>query len=163
MNGHAVGGGLEIALACDLRVARDGNYQIGLPEVNLGVMPGTGGTQRLSRLLGPSRAIELMAEGATLSVERAHAMGLVNKVWISQDHETFMRRVRDYAHEFVPPHKAALAIGRLKRAVQSGHDMSLAQGLSLERELQAELFASEDAREGLAAYVEKRAAAFKGR
>jgi enoyl-CoA hydratase len=162
MNGHAVGGGLEIALACDLRLARDGNYQIGLPEVNLGVMPGTGGTQRLSRLLGPSRAIELMAEGATLSVERAHAMGLVNKVWITQDHETFMRRVRDYAHEFVPPHKAALAIGRLKRAVQSGHDMSLAQGLSLERELQAELFASEDAQEGIVAFIQKRKPVFRG-
>jgi enoyl-CoA hydratase len=162
LNGHAVGGGLEIALACDLRVARDGNYQIGLPEVNLGVLPGTGGTQRLSRLIGASRAIEMMVEGATLSVERAHAMGIVNKVWITPEHETFMRRVSDYAHEFTPPHRAPLAVGRLKRAVQSGIDMSLDQGLALERELQAELFASHDAQEGITAFTQKRKPVFRG-
>jgi enoyl-CoA hydratase len=162
INGHAVGGGLEIALACDLRVARDGSYQIGFPEVNLGVLPGTGGTQRLTRLVGPSRAIELMVEGATLPVERAHALGLVNKVWIAQDNEGFMRRVSDYAHEFTPPQRAALAVGRLKRAVVSGQDMSLEQGLALERELQAELFASHDAKEGLVAFTEKRKPFFRG-
>ena len=162
INGHAVGGGFEIALACDLRIARDGSYQIGLPEVNLGVLPGTGGTQRLSRLIGPSRAIEMMAEGQTVSVERAHALGLVNKVLITPDHETFMRRVSDYAHEFVPPHKAAMAIGRMKRAVQSGVEMSLEQGLSLERELQAELFASHDAQEGISAFTQKRKPVFRG-
>lgn len=162
INGHAVGGGFEIALACDLRVSRDGTYQIGLPEVNLGVLPGTGGTQRLSRLIGPSRAIEMMAEGTMLSVERAHAMGLVNKVWITPDHETFMKRVSEYAHEFTPPHRAPLAVGRLKRAVQSGYDMSLEQGLTLERELQAELFASQDSQEGITAFTQKRKPVFRG-
>ena len=153
---------MEIALACDLRVSRDGSHHIGLPEVNLGVLPGTGGTQRLSRLIGPSRAIEMMAEGMVLSVEHAHAMGLVNKVWITQDHEAFMRRVSDYAHEFTPPHRASLAVGRLKRAVQSGYDMSLEQGLALERELQAELFSTHDAQEGIVAFTQKRKPVFRG-
>jgi enoyl-CoA hydratase len=162
INGHAVGGGLEIALACDLRVAREGAYQIGLPEVNLGVLPGTGGTQRLSRLIGPSRAIELMVESTMLSVERAHLLGIVNKVWAAQDHDAFMRRVNEYAHEFTPPNRAAKAVGRVKRAVVSGFDMSLEQGLALERELQAELFASHDAEEGLLAFTQKRKPAFRG-
>jgi enoyl-CoA hydratase len=162
INGHAVGGGLEIALACDLRLAREGSYQIGLPEVNLGVLPGTGGTQRLARLVGPSRAIEIMVEGTTLSVERAHALGIVNKVWIAEDNDVFMHRCNEYAHMFTPPHRAALAVGRLKRAVVSGYDMSLEQGLTLERELQAELFASHDAKEGLVAFSQKRKPVFRG-
>jgi enoyl-CoA hydratase/carnithine racemase len=126
-------------------------------------LPGTGGTQRLARLVGRSRAIEMMVEGSTLTVEQAHAFGLVNKVWIAPDHETFMRRVMDYAHEFTPPQRAALAVGRMKRAVQSGVEMSLEQGLALERELQAELFASQDCKEGLTAFTQKRKPVFKGR
>jgi enoyl-CoA hydratase len=89
-------------------------------------------------------------------------MGLVNKVWVTPDHESFMRRVRDYAHEFTPPHRAALAVGRLKRAVQSGYDMSLEQGLALERELQAELFSTHDAQEGIVAFTQKRKPVFRG-
>jgi enoyl-CoA hydratase len=162
INGHAVGGGLEVALACDLRVAREGSYKIGLPEVGLGVLPGTGGTQRLARLVGASRAIELMVEGTTLPVSQAHAIGIVNKVWDANDHESFMRRVGAYAHEFTPPNRAASAVGKIKRAVVSGIDMSLEQGLALERELQAELFASHDAKEGLVAFTQKRKAAFRG-
>jgi enoyl-CoA hydratase len=104
-----------------------------------------------------------MVEGTTLTVEQAHAMGLVNKVWIAAEHETFMRRVMDYAHEFTPPHRAALAVGRMKRAVQSGADMSLEQGLTLERELQAELFASQDSKEGIIAFTQKRKPVFRGR
>ncbi len=163
INGHAVGGGLEVALACDMRLARGGTHQIGLPEVNLGLLPGTGGTQRLSRLIGASRAIELMVEGAILSVEAAHGLGIVNKVWTSTDHDAFMRRVVDYAHTFTPPNKAAMAVGRLKRAVQSGVEAGLEQGLALERELQAGLFASEDAKEGLVAFAQKRKPIFRGR
>jgi enoyl-CoA hydratase/carnithine racemase len=163
LNGHCVGGGLEIALACDLRVARKGSFQIGLPEVALGVLPGTGGTQRLVRTVGKAKALELMVEGKNISLEEAQAIGLINKLWDADDAQHFLRQVMDYAHEFVPPSRAALAVGRIKRAVQSGMEMSIEQGLSLERELQAELFASEDSKEGLAAYTQKRKPTFRAR
>jgi len=161
LNGHCVGGGLEIALACDLRIARRGQFSIGLPEVALGVLPGTGGTQRLLRTVGKAKALELMVEGKNISFDEALGLGLVNKVW--SDDVPFMQQVMDYAHELVPPNKASLAVGRIKRAVQSGAEMGLEQGLALERELQAELFASEDAREGLAAYTSKRKPKFHAR
>jgi enoyl-CoA hydratase/carnithine racemase len=163
INGHAVGGGLEIALACDLRIARQADYRIGLPEVSLGVLPGTGGTQRLSRVVGPSRALEMMVEGETLALDEALLAGLVHKVWETPDHESFMTRIMDYAHEFTPPGRASLAVGRIKRAVQTGADMSLEQGLALERELQGELFRSEDAKEGILAFTQKRKPVFRGR
>jgi enoyl-CoA hydratase/carnithine racemase len=167
INGHCVGGGLEVAMACDLRIARKPSAgkgpSLGLPEVNLGVLPGTGGTQRLARMVGKSKAIELMVEGATFDVDRAAALGLVNKVFETDSHEAFMTQVHDYARSFCTPHKAALAVGRIKRAVQSGAEVGLDQGLALERELQAELFASEDAREGLTAYTEKRTPIFAGK
>lgn len=163
INGHCVGGGLEIALACDMRIARAGDVQLGLPEVALGVLPGTGGTQRLSRLVGKGRAIEMMIEGVKMNAERAAELGVVNKVWQAESSDAFMRMVIDYAHELCPPTGAAMAIGRIKRAVQSGLEMSLEQGLAFERELQAELFASSDAREGLAAFGAKRPPLFRGR
>ncbi len=163
LNGHTVGGGLEIALACDLRIAKAGNYQIGLPEVNLGVLPGTGGTQRLPRLIGKGRAMEMMVEGENITFEKAQEIGLVNKVWTCESQDAFMRKVMDYAHMFTPPNGAALAVGRIKRSVQSGLEMSLEQGLCLEREMQAELFASHDAKEGLTARGAKRKPVFRGR
>ena len=163
INGHCVGGGLEIALACDLRVARQGDYQFGLPEVALGVLPGTGGTQRLSRLLGKSKSIELMVEGAKMNVAGAMALGVVNKIWAGETVDEFLRQVVDYARGFCPPNGAAMAVGRIKRAVQSGMEMGIEQGLAFERELQAELFASSDAKEGLNAYGEKRKPQFRGR
>ncbi len=163
LNGHAVGGGLEIALACDLRIARAGDYQLGLPEVALGVLPGTGGTQRLARLIGKSRAIEMMVEGSKTNVNRALELGLVNKVWSTATADEFLRKVMDYAHGFCPPNGAAMAAGRIKRAVQTGLEMGQDQGLAFERELQAELFASADAKEGLNAYVAKRKPQFRGR
>ena len=163
INGHCVGGGLEVALACDLRVARAGGYHLGLPEVNLGVLSGTGGTQRLPRLVGKSRAIEMMIEGQIIGVERAHEIGLVNKIIDNDSHEGFMRKVMNYAHEFTPPGRAAAAVGRIKRAAQASGEMALEQGLALERELQAELFASQDAKEGLAAFTGKRKPHFHGR
>jgi enoyl-CoA hydratase/carnithine racemase len=159
LNGHAVGGGLEVALAADLRIARKDAGKIGLPEVNLGVLPGTGGTQRLARLLGRSRAMELMVTGKLMSFEEAEAMGLVNAVFPK---EGFRERVLEYASEFVPPKKAAKAVGRIKRAVCSGLEAPFSEGLALERELQQQLFVSNDAREGLAAHLEKREADFKG-
>jgi enoyl-CoA hydratase len=160
LNGHCVGGGLEVAMAADLRVARRGKTKIGLPEVALGVLPGTGGTQRLARLVGRAKAIELMVSGTNLSVDEAHHLGLVNAVF--EDAE-FDARVLDYARGFVPPARAAKAVGAIKRAVISGLDVPLESGLALERELQQQLFLSEDAREGISAYVDKRTPAFKGR
>jgi enoyl-CoA hydratase/carnithine racemase len=162
INGHAVGGGFEVALACDLRIARAGGFQIGLPEVNLGVLPGTGGTQRLSRLIGRAAALELIVEGQNVPVERAQSRGLVNKVWDAAPDE-FTRLVLDYAHEFCPPARASLAVGHIKRAIQGGSDMTLEQGLALERELQQQLFRSQDAKEGLSAFSQKRKPAFRGK
>jgi enoyl-CoA hydratase len=153
LNGHTVGGGLEIALAADIRLARRDAGKIGLPEVALGVLPGTGGTQRLSRLVGKSRALEMMATGRTMSFEEAEEIGLVNQVFERDD---FDPQVIEYARQFLPPHKASQAVGRIKRAVCSGLEMSFGESLALERELQQHLFQSEDAREGLTAYVEKR-------
>ncbi len=162
LNGHTVGGGLEVAMACDLRIARQGAGKVGLPEVNLGVLPGTGGTQRLVRIVGKSRAIEMMTTGRLLSFEEGQALGIVNEVYEGDD-ATFMSRVLDYARGFVPPNKASKAVGAIKRAVQTGAEIPFETALALERELQQQLFASGDAKEGIAAYVEKRKAEFKGK
>jgi enoyl-CoA hydratase/carnithine racemase len=165
LNGHTVGGGLEVALAADLRIARGGGGKIGLPEVALGVLPGTGGTQRLARLVGKAKAIELMVTGTLMSFEESAALGLVNQVWDegALAGRSFADALLDYARQFVPPHRASKAVGHIKRAVQSGLEMSLSDGLALERELQQRLFESDDAREGIAAHLEKRKPDFSGR
>jgi enoyl-CoA hydratase/carnithine racemase len=165
LNGHTVGGGLEVALAADLRIAKKDAGKIGLPEVSLGVLPGTGGTQRLARLVGKARAIELMATGRLMTFDEARALGIVNDVWgdAELNGRTFATAVMDYAKQFTPPARASRAVGRLKRAVQSGVESGFLEGLSLERELQQQLFQSEDAKEGLAANREKRPPDFKGR
>ncbi|MFQ5655887.1 MAG: enoyl-CoA hydratase/isomerase family protein, partial [Planctomycetota bacterium] len=137
-----------------------GGGKIGLPEVNLGVLPGTGGTQRLTRVLGKARALEWMITGRTSSFEEAREAGLVHQVW---EPETFAERVIDYAREFCPPARAARAVGLIKRSVQSGAEVGLHEGLALERELQQQLFTSDDAGEGISAYLEKRKASFTGR
>lgn len=160
LNGHTVGGGLEIALACDLRVAKKGGGKIGLPEVTLGVLPGTGGTQRLGRMLGKSKAIELMVTGRTFDFEEALELGIVNHILEGED---FMAEAMEYARQFVPPRGAAKAVGRIKRAVCSGLEMPFSEGLAIEREMQMQLFESSDAREGLDAYMEKRKPEFAGR
>lgn len=161
INGHCVGGGLEVALGCDLRVGMQGGRgKVGLPEVHLGVLPGTGGTQRLSRVLGKSKSIQLMAEGATMSVDEAASLGLVDKLLPA---EGWWEQVLEYAGSFCPPGKASRAVGHIKRAVQTGWELPLESGLALERELQQRLFESDDAAEGLAAYNDKRAAKFTGR
>jgi enoyl-CoA hydratase len=165
LNGHTVGGGLEVAMAADLRIAKKGAGKIGLPEVNLGVLPGTGGTQRLARLIGRSRAIELMVSGKLMSFDDAAAVGLVTEVWDDQQlaERDFVSAVIEYAKDFTPPKKASFAVGAIKRAVQAGSDLSLGDGLAIERELQQQLFQSADAREGISASLEKRAPTFKGR
>jgi enoyl-CoA hydratase len=160
LNGHCVGGGLEIAMAADMRIARKDAGKIGLPEVNLGVLPGTGGTQRLSRLVGKSRAIELMVTGNTYSFEEAKEWGIINDIY---ERENFMENVMEYARQFCPPNKAAKAVGHIKRSVQTGWEIPMESGLAVERELQALLFNSQDAKEGLSAYVEKRPAEFKAK
>lgn len=160
INGHAVGGGLEIAMAADIRIAKKEGGRLGLAEINLGVMPGMGGTQRLPRLIGRARALELCATGRTIAFEEAKEMGLIHYIY---EKENFMERVMEYAHEFVPPKKASLAVGKVKRAVQSGIEMSMADGLTLEREVLYQTFASEDGSEGVKAYLEKRTAKFKGK
>ena len=163
INGHCVSGGFEMALACDLRVARDGPLEVGLPDVAVGLLPGTGGTQRLVHVVGKGRAMELMLEGLTLPVEQALATGLVHQVWTAETNDAFVRKAIDYAHEFCPPGRAALAVGHIKRAVQSATEMGLTQGLALERELQQRLFASHDAKEGLTAFTQKRKPVFRAR
>ena len=163
INGHCVGGGLEVAMAADVRVARRNAGKMGLPEVSLGVLPGTGGTQRLARIVGKSRAIELMATGDLFDFERGQELGLVNQIFDSETVEEFMKQVMDYARQFTTPNKAARAVGRIKRAVQTGAEIPFDSALALERELQQQLFQSEDAKEGLDAYVNKRKAVFKGK
>jgi enoyl-CoA hydratase len=163
INGHCVGGGLEVALAADIRIARREAGKMGLPEVSLGVLPGTGGTQRLSRIVGKSKAIELMATGELFPFERGLELGLVNQLFDAETGEDFTRQVMDYARQFTTPNKAAGAVGRIKRSVQTGAEIPFESALALERELQQQLFQGADAKEGMNAYVEKRKPNFTGK
>ncbi len=155
--GHALGGGLEIALACDIRLGATGSYKLGLPEVTLGLLPGNGGTQRLTRLIGPSRALELLITGRTYGVEDAKAFGLVADVYEADGAEA---SVREYAERLATG--PALAIAAIKRCVHLGGEKSLDDGLAIEAELMESLFRSKDADEGLHAFVEKRKPEFVG-
>ena len=133
-----------------------------MPEVSLGVLPGTGGTQRLARAIGKAKAIELMAEGSTFAVAEAKALGLVNAILDAPAGE-FRARALEYARKFIPPAKASRAVGFIKRAVTTGMEVGLEQGLALERELQQRLFEGQDAKEGLAAYNARRPPQFSGK
>jgi len=161
LNGHAVGGGLEIAMSADIRIARKDSGQVGLPEVSLGVLAGTGGTARLSRLVGKAKAMEIMVTGRKFSYEEAKDISLVHDIWDGSLGE-FQQDVIDYAGQFTLPMAASKAIGNIKRSVQSGMEIPLEYHLALERELQSDLFQSSDAKEGIAAYVEKKTPRFKG-
>jgi enoyl-CoA hydratase/carnithine racemase len=168
LNGHTVGGGMEIALACDLRYAWKPTgegakpFQYGLPEVNLGVLPGTGGTQRMARIVRKDLAIFHMTSGKTFGVDVARELGLVTQAVEAESADAFVAKVVEIARGYATPAKAAKAVGLIKRAVQSGAEASFHEGLAIERELQQQLFQSEDAKEGLGAYVEKRSPAFRG-
>jgi enoyl-CoA hydratase len=162
INGHCVGGGLEVAMACDLRWARNGKAKIGLPEVKLGVLPGTGGTARLTRLVGKAKAIELMVEGRNLDLEESRSLGLIQDLIDSDSGADFSQKVKDRAQKLCAPESASMAIGCIKRSVQTGADMGLEQHLALERELQQRLFTSADAKEGISSYNEKRPPRFQG-
>src|SRR5918996_2635565 len=156
--GHALGGGYEIALACDIRVAAEGGYRIGLPEVTLGLLPGTGGTQRLPRLIGRGRALELMTTGRTVTPAEAERLGMVDRLVPAGE---FDQAVADLAAGLA--NGAPLAVAAITRAVNDGLDRPLPDALDRELEELAALFASEDAREGMTAFTEKRPPKFRGR
>jgi enoyl-CoA hydratase len=159
LHGHTVGGGREIALATDIRFAADSaNLQIGLPEIKLGVLPGTGGTQRLSRLIGKSRALDLMITGRTVTPQEALDLGIVNYVYPVSE---VLAKAEEYAHAIAAG--ATRAAGLIKQAVVQGTEVHLDAGFFMERELQNRLFTSEDAQEGLQAFIDKRQPEFKGR
>jgi enoyl-CoA hydratase/carnithine racemase len=158
INGHCLGGGLEMALCCDFRIAAEGTYRIGLPEVTLGLLPGTGGTQRLPRLIGRQKALDLMLRGTTMAPQDALAVGIVDEVVPAG--ELLNKAV---ARATVYATGPTFAIGRIKKAAVLGFGMPLDEGLKLERQLLIELFKSEDAKEGVTAFVEKRKPTYKGR
>src|SRR5438034_2604949 len=158
INGHGLGGCLEIALCCDFRIAAEGVYRIGLPEVTLGLLPGTGGTQRLPRLIGRQKALDLMLRGTTLTPQDALAAGVVDEVVTAgMLLDRALERARAYATG------PTYAIGQIKLAAVQGYGMRLDEGLKLEREALIRLFGSEDAREGVTAFVEKRKPNYKGK
>ena len=157
INGHALGGGLEVALASDLRFAAEGAYTIGLPEVTLGLMPGAGGTQRLSRLIGSSRALELMITGERISPVDALQLGIVNRLFPAHE---LLDQTDNFARGLTEG--ATVAIGAIKQAIHRGRNLDLAAGLALERELIEMLFNTDDAKEGFAAFTEKRPPVYQG-
>jgi len=158
INAHALGGGLEMALACDLRFAAEGSYRLGLPEVTLGLLPGNGGTQRLPRLIGGNKALEMMISGEPVSPEEALRLGIVNKLFPP---DKLIEETEAYADKLASG--ATAAVGQIKRAVYQGISMNLSDALALERELIEPLFDSEDVKEGLAAFSEKRPPVYKSR
>ncbi len=151
INATALGGGLEMALACDLRFGADGEYVMGLPEATLGLLPGNGGTQRLPRLIGASKALDLMVTGRTLSPSEAHEIGILDRLFPADQLED---ETRKYAETLA--NGASEAIGSIKLAVHGGIERPLNEGLETERKLVEPLFDSDEAREGISAFMEKR-------
>src|SRR5438094_4495294 len=158
INGHCLGGGLEIALCCDFRIAAEGTYKIGLPEVSLGLLPGTGGTQRLPRLIGRQKALGLMLRGTTLSPQEAKDAGIVDELVPAADLQS---RAVALAQELASG--PSYARGQIKLAAVQGFGKPLDEGLAIERAALIRLFKSADAREGVTAFVEKRKPSYKGR
>lgn len=156
--GHCLGGGLELALCCDFRFAASGKYRVGLAEVNLGLSPGMGGTQRLPRLIAKSRALHLMVSGEPVGAEEAQQLGILDRVFAE---ERLSEEVMNYARKLAGG--ATLAQGYIKLSVNMGLEASLAEGLAIERAHQNLLFASEDVAEGLKAFLEKRAPKYQGK
>lgn len=157
INGHALGGGLEIALGCDLRFGGEGDWQLGLPEVKLGLTPGNGGSQRLARLVGMSKALELCVSGESIGPQEAFRIGLLNRLYpadaVEQETLAFARGLAA---------GAPLAIAALKKGIRAGMEQPLAAGLELEAELVEPLYETADAAEGFRAISEKRVPDFTG-
>lgn len=157
--GHCLGGGLELALACDLRFAAEGSYQIGLPEVNLGLFPGSGGTQRLPRLVGLPKAMDLIANATTMGPSEARELGIVDRLYPNA------ASCREAAIEYASKLAAGpgVAIGHAKLSMTLGYGAPFDVGAAIEREAIGRVFVSEDAEEGIAAFKAKRKPEFKGR
>jgi len=158
ITGHCLGGGLEIALACDLRFAAAGKYGLGQPEITLGILPGNGGTQRLPRLIGKGRALDLMVTGRTVSPDEALSLNLVDRVFPAEE---LVAKTREYAEALT--RSAAMAVGLIKLTVTRGLELPLDSGLAYEREALFRVFASADAVEGVNAFLEKRPPVFRGK
>lgn len=158
INAHALGGGLEIAMACDLRIGGDGDYLIGLPEVKLGLMPGNGGSQRLSRIVGPGKALELVLTGDSIGPREAHRIGLINRLFPTDQLES---ETTDFAQSLA--RGAPLAMAAIKQSVFPGYQMPLKEGLTLEASQVDTLYDTADADEGFKAFKEKRPPEYRGR
>ncbi|OFW10532.1 MAG: enoyl-CoA hydratase [Acidobacteria bacterium RIFCSPLOWO2_02_FULL_59_13] len=159
LNGHAMGGGLEVALACDFRLAKRDAGRVGLPEVNLGLEPGVGGTQRLPRIVGYAKAIELMTTGRAMTFEEALDIGLVHYVY---EPATYWDEVQAFAQQFLPPNKAPKAAGRIKLAARASLETSISEGILIEHETLQQLYEAKDSREGVAAFLARRQAVYTG-
>lgn len=158
ISGHCLGGGFELALACDLRFASEGSYQIGLPETNLGLFPGSGGTQRLPRLVGLAKGLDLILNATTMPPARAHELGLVDRLFA--DASACREGAIEYAQKLAAG--PSVALGHAKLAVTQGYGAPLDVGLAIEREAISRVFVSRDAGEGIKAFGEKRKAEFTG-
>jgi len=157
VNGYALGGGTELAIACDIVLASE-KAKFGTPEVNLGLFPGFGGTQRLTRLLGKARAKEVIFSGEMFDAARALAIGLVNRICPPEE---LMGEARGLAHTIMT--KGPVAVGLAKQAIEVGYNLDLDKGLLIERTLFAQCFDTEDQKEGMTAFLEKRDPRFKGK
>jgi enoyl-CoA hydratase/carnithine racemase len=157
IEGHALGGGLEISLACDLRFGARGRYKLGVPEVTLGLLPGNGGTQRLPRIIGVPKALDLMVTGRAISPGEAHSLGILNRLFAPSD---IAEKTGEYAQQLA--NGATAAIGEIKLTTYAGVELPIADALARERAGIERLFATADAREGLSAFAEKRKAEFTG-
>jgi enoyl-CoA hydratase len=156
VNGYCLGGGNELAMNCDIIIASD-NALFGQPEVNVGIMPGAGGTQRLTRAVGKAKAMQMILTGQSVSAEEALGMGLISKVVPAK---SLMEEAKRMANEIAS--KPPISIRAAKEAILRAHDTSLEVGLEFERKLFYTLFATKDSKEGLRAFLEKRKPVFKG-
>jgi len=157
IDGFCLGGGLEIAMACDLRIASD-RTKLGQPEINIGIIPGAGGTQRLTRLIGEGRAMEMILTGRMITAQEACDYGILNFVYPAEELESKTMEIANTITQ-----KSSYAIERAKKSIKAVSEMNLENGLKLEREMFVECANSEDGKEGITAFIEKRKPNFKGK